>query len=357
MNNIENNPKKRASALFTKLSIVSLTMILLALCIFAPLSTYAMQIFAKTPTGKHITLDVEPTDRIEYVKSKIQYKEGIPTEQQKLVFAGKVLENGNTLQDYSIQKDSTLLIYIIEPPCTKHNISKAADRIEPTCTKVGRMAYYICDTCKAMYEDVLGTVEVTDISELELPATGHKAGSDYKHDDSYHWQICTNINDGKVCGTILNKAKHSLVSGRCTVCNYKVIVSRKAAHNSSRYSDTDTGVDSNQTKSKSAQDIVPGTWEQDSRGWKFNRTDGISTYMGWIKADWQGEDSWYYFDENGYMRTGWLVLDDKTYYLNPVVGTNSGKLLTGWQYIDGSSYYFSNDPANEGMMLMTAATD
>ena len=69
---------------------------------------FAMQIFVKTLTGKHITLEVEPTDRIEDVKQKVQDKEGIPTEMQTLKFAGKILEDGNTLQDYSIQKDSTI---------------------------------------------------------------------------------------------------------------------------------------------------------------------------------------------------------------------------------------------------------
>ena len=69
-----------------------------------------MQIFVKTLTGKHITLEVEPTDKIEEVKAKIQDKESIPPEDQILIFAGKFLENGNTLQDYSIQKDLHLLL-------------------------------------------------------------------------------------------------------------------------------------------------------------------------------------------------------------------------------------------------------
>lgn len=86
---------------------------------------------------------------------------------------------------------------------------------------------------------------------------------------------------------------------------------------------------------------VAGAWAQDANGWWYRYADGTWPAAKWVELDWNGEKTWYYFNPNGYMHSGWLLDGGNWYFLHNVADGTQGYMYTGWKQIDGKWYYFN----------------
>ena len=232
-----------------------------------------------------------------------------------------------------------------------HDLSPVPAK-EANCTEAGYSPYYACSGCDSLFASVFGNVSV-DRADLTIPATGHKYDG-YLQDAEGHWRQCS------VCGEATAKESHNFSESSCTTCGYQkpADAETKTDSNTSTSTYSSSGSSHHDDDSADATDkSQKGRWVQDEKGWYFRRNDGSYPKSGWSKLYWLGKEYWYYFDENGYMKLGWLDVNGRRYYMNPVIGTNSGKMLTGWQKIENQWYYFFTETgAKEGTLLRDTVT-
>ena len=101
----------------------------------------------------------------------------------------------------------------------------------------------------------------------------------------------------------------------------------------------------------STPSYTDASWLQDENGWKCQKPDGTLLTDTWQQIPYNGTLNWYFFDEQGYMMTGWLNRGGTWYYLNPASDGTRGRMMTGWQYIGDIWYYFGENDAEEGKMV------
>ncbi|MFR5243443.1 MAG: hypothetical protein ACLTFJ_01270 [Clostridium sp.] len=285
--------------------------------------------------------------------------------------SGSVKDSATHVYDNDADTDCNVCGYTrtIAPPHSCAGSLVMVGAKAATCTADGNKEYYRCGTCGKLYEDKSGTVAITDPTTVVIPKAGHSASADYKNDADKHWKECT------VCKVRIGETAHTYDSnGTCTTCRYKKPSSggstsggstsggssgggsssggssgggSSSGGSSGGHHSSSGGGGSSSRRSGSGSSTTPktlaGSWKQNQNGWWYQYTNGTWPSNSWVKLLVQGGETWYYFNKDGYMSTGWLFENNIWYYLDPQTGTNNGRMMTGWQQIGGQWYYFNQN--------------
>ena len=216
------------------------------------------------------------------------------------------------------------------------------------------------------------TIEATRKSDASVHT--HTYGA-WTHDTSKHWKECTDSACPNKSGSVKDSAAHTYDSnGTCTTCGYKKPSSggstsggstsggssgggsssggssgggSSSGGSSGGHHSSSGGGGGSSRRSGSGSSTTPktlaGSWKQNQNGWWYQYTNGTWPSNSWVKLPVQGGETWYYFNKDGYMATGWLFENNNWYYLDPQTGTNNGRMMTGWQQIGGQWYYFNQN--------------
>lgn len=183
---------------------------------------------------------------------------------------------------------------------------------------------------KGKVKAVKGLLEIT----FELP-------DDVNLDDTLtviHYK--NSISGGKIMSYELNGTELTIVTDSLSTFVIGNAVNESTEDRNERHSSSSS--DGTIGNSSSFIKAAAGMWKRDEKGWWYRETNGSYPVKTWKEILNQGENKWFYFDEFGYMKTGWFTdTDGKVYYLNPEKDATEGSMITGWKLINDKWYYFN----------------